>query len=221
MKYYPVCLDIRDKQCLVVGGGSVATRKVESLLAYSGSVSVVAPTVTETLATMAENGRITLARRGYDATDADDVFLIIGATNDARLNRKIKSDADERNILCNIADFPEACNFILPSVIQRGDFQVTISTAGKSPAFAKHMRKQMETQFGQEYGVFLDLMGVIRGKLLGETHAPEAHKPLFQRIITGGLLDMIGKREIAQIDALLTEVLGSGFTLAELGVDLE
>ncbi|MDY6903446.1 MAG: bifunctional precorrin-2 dehydrogenase/sirohydrochlorin ferrochelatase [Thermodesulfobacteriota bacterium] len=220
MKYYPICLDIRGRQCLVVGGGGVATRKVASLLDYGAFVTVVAPAVSDALARMAAAGRVELVLRGYKSADADDVFLIIGATDDARLNRKIKSDADERNTLCNIADFPEACNFILPSVIQRGDFQLTISTSGQSPAFAKYMRKKLETQFGEAYARMLEVMGAIRNRLLAEAHAPEAHKPLFEQIIAGGLLEMIENQAIRQINGLLTEILGDGFTLQELGVDL-
>ena len=85
-------------------------------------------------------------------------------------------------MLCNIADVPEICNFILPSVIRRGDLVVSVSTSGKSPAFAKHLRKDLENNFGDEYARFLELMGAIRKKLLQTEHAPEAHKPIFERL---------------------------------------
>ena len=160
---------------------------------------------------MAETAAITLKQRAYRASDVDGVFLVIGATDDETLNRQIHADAERRNLLCNIADRPEICNFTLPAIVRRGDFMVAISTAGKSPAFAKHMRKQLESQFGPEYGVLLDLMGAIRTRLLAEAHAPEAHKPLFEQLIAGDLIALIGTNQVAKIDQLLLQVLGPGY----------
>ena len=138
-------------------------------------------------------------------------FLVIGATDDETLNRRIHADAENRHILCNIADRPEICNFTLPAIVERGDFVMAISTAGKSPAFAKHIRKQLETQFGPEYGALLDLMGAIRRRLLAEAHEPEAHKPLFEALIAGNLLDLVKANDVTRIDQLLEKVLGPGY----------
>ena len=83
------------------------------------------------------------------------MFLVIGATDDENLNRRISKDAERVNILCNIADRPDVCNFILPAVVRRGDLAITISTSGKSPALAKRLRLDLEAQFGEEYADFL------------------------------------------------------------------
>lgn len=216
MRYYPICLDILGRRCLVVGGGQVGTRKVNTLLSCGAQVSVISPAVTDTLAELAREGRIDWQARPYRHTDLDGVFLVIGATDDEALNRRVHADAEAAGRLCNIADQPDLCNFILPSVVRQGDFMVTVSTAGKSPAFAKHMRRQLQEQFGPEYGKMLDLMGAVRSRLLAQAHAPEAHKPLFNRLIDGGLLALIRRDDRQGVDRLLKEVLGDGYTYDDL-----
>lgn len=216
MNYYPVNLNIENRRCLVVGGGRVGTRKVAALLRCGARVTVVSPEVTTQLAEMAQNGRIAWQRRTYSESDLEGVFLVIGATDDEPLNRRVHADAERRNLLCNIADRPAICNFILPAVVRRGDLLIAASTSGKSPAFAKRLRKTLEKQFGSEYGPFLRLMGAIRTRLLAQAHAPEAHKPLFEALIDAGLVDLIRRDRIAEIDALLARTLGDGFVYAEL-----
>ncbi|WP_319522481.1 bifunctional precorrin-2 dehydrogenase/sirohydrochlorin ferrochelatase [uncultured Desulfosarcina sp.] len=216
MRYYPVNLDIRERACLVVGGGGVGARKVDTLLKCGAIVTVVSPEATSSLDRLAEEGAIVLERREYRSSDVKGQFLVIGATDDEDLNRQIHADAERIGLLCNIADRPEICNFILPAIVRRGDFMLAISTAGKSPAFAKHMRQRLEAQFGPEYGKLLDLMGAIRQKLLAEAHEPEAHKPLFERLIAGDLLELVKTGEKDRIDRLLEEVLGPGYRYDQL-----
>jgi precorrin-2 dehydrogenase/sirohydrochlorin ferrochelatase len=216
MRYYPIHLDIQGRNCLVVGGGAVGTRKVETLLACGAQVTVVSPAASEALRSLAAKGAITLTRRNYASEDLSDIFLVIGATDDEALNRRISADAERRQILCNIADRPEACNFILPSILQRGDLTITISTSGKSPAFAKKLRRSLADQYGQEYAAFLDLMGAIRQRLLAQAHAPEAHKPLFEALIDSELPALIRANRRDAINALLEKVLGKGYRVEEL-----
>jgi precorrin-2 dehydrogenase / sirohydrochlorin ferrochelatase len=216
MKYYPINLDVRKRRCLVVGGGGVGARKVKALLDCGAAVTVVSPETVPELDALAGDRILHLEKRPYRETDLEGCFLVIGATDDEALNRRISRDAENRNMLCNIADFPEACNFILPSVVRRGDLIIAISTSGRSPAFAKTLRQEIETRYGPEYGDFLCLMGAIRRKLLAQAHAPEEHKPLFERIIAGKLLEMIRENRLAEIDVLLLEILGKGFTFREL-----
>ncbi|MBS3757602.1 MAG: bifunctional precorrin-2 dehydrogenase/sirohydrochlorin ferrochelatase [Desulfobacterales bacterium] len=211
MRYYPINLNIHGRHCLVVGGGEVASRKVETLLDCGATVTVVSPVFTGALESMREDPNVRLLYRSYEPADLEEKFLVIGATDDMALNRRISADAENRRMLCNIADVPEACNFILPSVIRQGDFVLTISTSGKSPAFAKHLRRRLAADYGIEYARFLQLMGAIRKRLLAEEHAPEAHKHLFQRLIENDLVELIRKDEVGQINRVLFEVLGEGF----------
>ena len=216
MKYYPVFLDINTRKCLVIGGGAVGTRKVLSLLECGAMVTVVSPVATEKLQVLASQGVIILKKRTYRPSDMEGKFLVFGATDNEVLNRQINQNAEQSNTLCNIADRPEVCNFILPATVKRDDLVIAISTSGKSPAFAKQLRKQLELQFGPEYAAFLKLMGGIRSLLLKEKHAPEEHKPIFNRIIESNIIDLIraGKKE--EIDTLLRDILGDGFKVDDL-----
>jgi precorrin-2 dehydrogenase len=216
MKYYPVYLDIRGRTCLVVGGGGVGTRKVEKLLESGAKVRVVSPEVSPKLTELADQGRIDLQTRAYRGEDLQGAFLVIGATDDEDLNRRINTDAERLDKLCNIADRPEVCNFILPAIIRQGDLAIAISTSGNSPAFAKKLRRQLQKQFGPEYGTFLELMGAIRKRLLAEAHEPEAHKPLFEQILAAGLIELIAEEKYAEVSQRLEEILGTGYTWPEL-----
>lgn len=216
MKYYPVHLYIQNRNCLVVGGGGVGTRKVKTLLDCGARVTLVSPEISPQLRDLAASGDIILKERSYQSDDLSNMFLVIGATDDEKLNKQISSDADRLNTLCNIADRPEVCNFILPSIVHRDDLVITISTSGKSPALAKKLRKSLENQFGKEYGTLLRLMGAIRKKLLQQAHEPEAHKPLFEQLINSDLIGMIQEGEVEKIDSLLLGVLGEGYKFEDL-----
>ena len=216
MKYYPVHLDINNRNALVVGGGGVGTRKVRTLLACGARVTVVSLETSRQLRDLAASGEIVLEERSYQSADLSGMFLVIGATNDEKLNRQISSDADQLNTLCNIADRPEVCNFILPSIVHRDDLVITISTSGKSPALAKKLRNSLENQFGEEYGTLLQLMGAIRKKLLRQAHEPEAHKPLFEQLLNSDLIGMIQENRTDDINALLFDILGEGYNFEEL-----
>ena len=216
MKYYPVNLDIRNRKCLVVGGGAVGTRKVMTLLDCGAKVTVVSTDVAEKLQELSDSDIIKLEKRPFQISDLDEMFLVMGATDNQEINREIHSEAERLGILCNIADRPEDCNFILPAIVNRGDLIIAISTSGKSPAFAKKMRKDLEKKFGTEYAEFLKLMGEIRNKLLSEDHEPEAHKHLFEQLIKRDLVEMIKDRDIVAVNSSLFEILGEGYIFDEL-----
>ncbi len=216
MRYYPVYLDIQNRKCLVVGGGVVGTRKVVTLMDCGANVTVVSLEVTKQLLQLADSNAIKLKKRSYRSSDLDGMFLVIGATNNEELNRQISKDAQHLNKLCNIADRPESCNFILPSFLNRGDLIVAISTSGKSPALARKIRKDLENEFGEEYAEFLRLMGAIRQKLLSKNNDSKANKYLFEQLISRGLLEMVKKHKESEINSLLFEILGDGFEFEAL-----
>ncbi len=216
MRYYPVSLNIAGKKCLVVGGGAVGTRKVKTLLKCGAIVRVISKDFTETLFTLEKTEQLDLITGSYNESELKGKFLVISSTDDQCLNKKIADDADRKNILCNIADLPDASDFILPAIVNRGDLTISISTSGKSPAFSKKLRRDLEEQFGKEYGRFLTLMGTIRKRLLETRHAPETHKVLFQSLIESDLLELTRQKDIKGIDFLLEETFGKGFFYKDL-----
>ena len=216
MRYYPIQLDICNRPCLVVGGGAVGSRKVSTLLACGARLTVVSPEATDELHRAPGRAGSRSTCGNTQAATSKACSWSIGATDDEDLNRRVSADAEHRKILCNIADRPDKCNFILPAVIARGDLVITVSTSGKSPALAKKLRRDIGRQFGEEYAVLLKLLGAARKRLLAEAHAPEAHKPLFERIVDSDILELIRAGQTQAVDRLLTEVLGSGFRSADL-----
>jgi precorrin-2 dehydrogenase / sirohydrochlorin ferrochelatase len=216
MKYYPVYLDVNSRKCLVVGGGSVGTRKILMLLRCGAKVTVISPMLTEELHLLAEKKIITWKSRPYEPDDMDDAFLVIGATDNDSLNQQIHADAKRLDKLCNIADRPESCNFILPSVVDKGDLIIAVSTSGKSPAYSKELKKCMEAYFGEEHAVFLKLMGAIRKKLLSRRMPASSHKPIFEKLVCAGLVDMIKRDDEIHINRILMEILGKGYDFKTL-----
>ena len=216
MRYYPICLDIQNRNCLVVGGGSVGTRKVITLLNCGADVTVVSPSASAHLQELANNGSVMIKNRTFRFSDLAGMFLVCSATDNQKLNRQIHAKAEDLGMLCNVADRPEVCNFILPSIVNRGDLIIAISTSGQSPAFAKKLRQDLEKVFGNEYAEFLKLMGAVRKKLLSRDHRPEAHKHLFEQLINGGLVEMIKAHQYQDINALLFKILGKGYVFESL-----
>ena len=216
MKYYPLNLDIRNRKCLVVGGGAVGTRKVLTLLACGAMVTVISPELTDILRDLFQKGKLEWISRPYSASDLMDAFLVIGATHDTSLNNQIHLDAEKHQKLCNIADQPESCNFILPSIVNRGDLVITISTSGKSPAYAKKLRQTLESSFGEENIIFLRLMGTVRKRILGKGLGMEDHNLIFNKLINSGLLELIRKNDESAINETLLEILGNGYDFKTL-----
>jgi len=130
------CLDLRGRSCLVVGGGRVATEKVEGLLMCGADVTVVAPEVDDALRVLA----VTIVERSFESSDLDGRFLVVAATSDRRVNATVSAGADGRSLLCNVADDPELCSFILPALVRRDPIVVGVSTGGASPALAQRIR---------------------------------------------------------------------------------
>ena len=216
MEYYPINLDIKNRKCLVVGGGAVGTRKVITLLKCGARVTVVSPELTDKLHKLATTGTIKWTSRPYTTSDLTDAFIVIGATDDNTLNQRIHLDAEKHHKLCNIADQPESCNFILPSIVSRGDLVITVSTNGKSPAYAKKLRQSLENRFGEENAVFLQLMGAIRERILSQNSLCKDHKPIFEKLVNSDILELIKDNNIRRINEQLAEILGNGYDFKTL-----
>lgn len=148
----------------MAGGGEVAERKVKSLLKFGAKVVVVAPTFTKLLSRIKA---ARLVRRGYRTGDLKGAALVIAATDDPKINRRISKDARLRNILVNVVDAPSLCSFIVPSVIKRGPLVVAISTSGRAPALAKALRLKLQKVITPGLGKLAQELGKARRQRLG------------------------------------------------------
>jgi len=213
--YYPVHLNVKGKTCLVVGGGRVGLRKARTLVKSGARVKLLSPRLAEEIPRdMA--GKITWISAPYTSDYLGGITLVFAATDQKELNHQIATDTRNKGVLCNIADDPDASDFILPAIVHRGDLIITVSTSGSSPAFAKKLRQDLEVQFGMEYARFLLLMGKIRSRLLANGHDPDMHKTIFSTLIREDLLGMIVENNIDRINHLLFSILGSDYTYQNL-----
>ncbi len=160
--YYPVFLDIAGKKCVVVGGGEVALRKVNTLLDNGANVEVISP---ELCPELAAKGQINVTKRAYQPGDLTGAFLAIVATDNRETNHQIAREGRSRGVLVNVVDDAEYSDFILPSLVQRGDIAIAISTAGKSPALARKLRTRLEKEYGEEYAVLVRVIDEIRSEI--------------------------------------------------------
>ncbi|HYS94643.1 MAG TPA: bifunctional precorrin-2 dehydrogenase/sirohydrochlorin ferrochelatase, partial [Candidatus Acidoferrales bacterium] len=170
--YYPVALDLRDRLCLVVGGGPVAEAKVEGLLEAGARVTVVSPEVTEPLAAWAIDGRIIHRPHEYRADDLDGQQLVFSATDRRKVTEAVAAEARRRGLWVNAADDPAFCDFLLPSVLRRGRLVVAVSTGGASPALAARVRRDLEAYFAPEYDELVELAAEVRGELRSRAQRP-------------------------------------------------
>lgn len=201
--YYPINVDIKGKKCLVVGGGEIAERKTLALLKYGAKVTLVSPEVTEELKRLSDSGSISWIRRRFQPEDLNGVFITHVATDDAQINAQVSQLAQDRDrgvILVNVVDSPKECNFIMPSILSRGDLTISICTNGKSPAYAKKVRVQLEKMFDDSDAEFLQLMGELRPIVLENISGQLQRQEIFEKVVYSKVLELIkeGKSEEAR-----------------------
>jgi precorrin-2 dehydrogenase / sirohydrochlorin ferrochelatase len=177
------CIDLTDRQVLVVGGGRIALEKVEGLLDCNARVTVVAPQIVPEL----ERLPVELIRRGYRTDDLVGSFLVVAATSTTSVNRRVYQDAEARSLLCNVVDVPELCSFILPAVHREGPIAVAISTGGASPALAQRLRDEIAAVVRPEHA---DLARQLRElRPWAKSHLPtyEARRDYFAALVEDAL----------------------------------
>lgn len=205
MKYYPLFLDIRDKKCVIVGGGEVAARKAERLLDCGAKVFVISPKVSPALAALKEKKMISHIDAQYSGDLINGAALVIGATDDEKTNAAISLDARRQGIPVNIVDDPQKCDFILPSLVQRGDLAITIGTGGKSPALARHLREELEAQYGKEYETLLNILGNLRVEMVKNEGIG---KDWFESLLAEGILDSIKEKNKEKVQKTVRKITG-------------
>jgi len=200
MQYFPMFFDISDKQCLVVGGGDVAARKVALLLRAAARVTVVSPDLGESLTARYANLEISHLSREFDDGDLDNCTLVIAATDDEAVNRRISELCKARNLPVNVVDQPALCSFIVPSMIDRSPVQVAVSTGGAAPVLARLLRARLETMIPAAYGRLAELMDEFRDQVKARITDPEQRRHFWENVAQGSIAEMVfaGKEEAAR-----------------------
>lgn len=208
MSFYPINLELKDRICVVVGGGRVATRKACGLLTCGAKVRIISPELTETLIALLQEEKLEWLQRVYRQGDLQGIFLVIAATDDELVQEQVYREAEERGILANVADVPSRCNFILPATIRQGDLTIAVSTGGKSPALAKQLRMELEKRFGPEYKILVDILGSLRRDILDQGRPQAENEVLFNRLLHKDMISWIKNRQQDAIRHHFESVLG-------------
>jgi siroheme synthase-like protein len=165
---YPIVLDLAGWRCVVVGGGVVAERRVDGLLAAGASVTVVAPALTPALAALVGAGRLQHLARGYGAGDLAGFDLAFAATDAGEVNAAVALEGRRRGVWVNAADDPAHCDFFLPALVRRGDLVVAVGTGGTSPALARTVREELERVLTADYATLAEIAAEARRELRAE-----------------------------------------------------
>jgi precorrin-2 dehydrogenase/sirohydrochlorin ferrochelatase len=195
-RLFPLFLKLKGRKCLVVGAGTIGQSKIASLLDAGAGVQVVAPSATAKIQAWARKGQIRWRKREFHDADLANCFLVVAATSSSKLHKKIFRLAKRRGVLCNVVDVPKLCDFYYPAVVRRGSLQVAVSTGGESPALAQRLRKELEAQFGPEYGDWVAELGKVRQRILnGSTQATDQKTQLHELASTESFRKFQKRRE--------------------------
>ena len=183
MNYYMACLDLRGRRCVVVGGGTVGAEKARGLLACGADVTVVSPVLQESL----RSPDVTWRRGTYRRRDLRGAFLVIAATSHRDVNERVHRDAEARGMLCNVADVPDLCSFILPAVHRQGPIAVAVSTGGASPALAKRIRSDVAAIVTPQHAELAQRLERLRPWVKDQYPSYEERRDFFESLVEDAL----------------------------------
>ncbi len=190
---YPIYVRLCGRKCVVVGGGSVAARKVASLCEAGAEVHVVSPSVVEEIA---QRDGVVLHHRRYDPSLLDGASLVFACTDDTGVNHQVADDARARGALCNAADYAPGCDFFMPACFRRGRLQIAVGTRGASPKLAASIRRQLESLFGEEYAVLLDELARLRKVVLSRVADGRARRAILETLCSDYSLELLRNEDL-------------------------
>ena len=197
--YYPIFLDIEDRDVLIIGGGPVCARKAETMMRYGARVTVVAPNFNEEIEQWADADRLTIRRKQYQPSDLKGASIVIASTDSEAVNTRVAADCRKRKIPVNVVDVTHLCEFIVPAIVEQGSIQIAVSTGGNSPALARTLRETLQKFVGPEYAQANDLLGSLRGSAKRRLATDGDRKRFFDEIVEKDLIGLLraGRREEA------------------------
>jgi siroheme synthase-like protein len=214
MRYYPIYLDLKNRDVLVVGGGAIAEAKALQLVEADARVHLVSPTLTPRLMELARLGAIKYRAGRLSSFDLLGVSLVISATDDQQVNEEVARLAASRNLLCNVVDQPALCNFITPALVTRGELQISVSTGGGSPSLTQRVKREIAELIGEEFSELLELAAEMRAEAKRRIPDFERRRRVLHAFVESEAIELIrqGRRDEARSIALamLEEETGEG-----------
>lgn len=193
---YPINVDLRNRPCLVIGGGTIAERKAARLLDEGAVITVIAPEATDTIKDWAASHRLTWKARAYEVGDEKAYFLIICATDDESVSRAASQAAEKEGKPINVCDVPQLCSFTLPAVVRQGDLQLAISTNGKGPAFSRWLRQRLERHFDERYSRWLEEVARVRQAAREGLPSSKDRHAFWRTALSDDIMDLVEQNDI-------------------------
>jgi uroporphyrin-III C-methyltransferase / precorrin-2 dehydrogenase / sirohydrochlorin ferrochelatase len=207
MNYFPIFLDLKNKHCLLVGGGEVATRKGRLLARAGARLRIVALDVSDELRSLAKENNGEIFERSYQLSDMNDCVLVVAATDDEPLNAQVSADAKKKLIPINVVDNPELCSYITPAIVDRDPLVIAISTGGEAPVLARLIRAKLETLISMNYGRLAQLASQWRDKIKAQFNEGDSRRRFWEKILQGPVAELMLNGQEQQAQELLAKEL--------------
>jgi precorrin-2 dehydrogenase/sirohydrochlorin ferrochelatase len=209
MAKYPIFLELGGRRVVIIGGGAVALRKTQALLDAGARLVVVAERVNDLLEALCRDSDVELVKAPYSKSYLAGALMAVAATNNHQLNRQIYQDCQELEVLCNVVDVPELCDFFVPAVVKRGDLQIAVSTGGQCPAYAGHVRRKLEDIFTARHGQFLAELETFRKRIIQQVADPADRKTLLGQVADDKSFEYFAKNGPAQWRTFAEDLISS------------
>ncbi len=205
--FCPLHIDLKERACLVIGGGAVAERKVKVMLAYRAAVTVVSPAIGSYLSDLVISGKIGCINDIYRPAYLKNRFIVICATDNAEVNRKAAEDCIERGIPVNSVSEPDKCTFFLPALLKKGPLTVTVATAGSSPALSRRIRDHLDSALDPEYEAYIRYLGAIRPQVIARVACHSARRSIFEYLAGDDFFSVFTTRERSVTEDFVEQLL--------------
>ena len=201
-QYYPIFMDLTAQPVLVVGGGAVALRKVQTLIDHGAYVQIVSPRLLPELRELVDEKTCFWLEKNYSSEDIQEVVLVFSCTEKEAVNAQVANDANAHHRPVNVVDDPEKCTFIVPSIMERGDLKIAVSTGGSSPIVAQQVRAELQSLYGQEMAEYLSLLKTWR-RLAKKSLPSETRKVFWQRVTDGEVRELIKAQRLTEAEGVV------------------
>lgn len=217
MNHFPVFLNLKSRQCLIIGGGNIATRKIKNLLNANAQITVISPKISDKLKNLAKDNKISVINREYESSDIVRAFLVVAATNNTKVNTEIAKACDEANIMVNVADNAELCSFIFPSILDRSPVTIAVSTGGASPVLARQLRMKLETMIPSACGHLAAITEEYREKVKAHFPEQEQRKTFWENALRSPFSELVYAGQDDSARALLDKQLSKKYNENPVG----
>lgn len=201
-RYYPIFIDLTAQPVLVVGGGSVALRKVQTLINHGAYVHIVSPRLVPELKELIDQKTCFWSEKDYSTEDIQEAILVFSCTEKEEVNAQVANDANARRRPVNVVDDPEKCSFIVPAIMERGDLKIGVSTGGSSPIVARQVRSELQSLYGQEMAEYLTLLKTWRS-LAKRSLSSEKRSIFWHRVTNGEVRELIKAQQITEAEGVV------------------